>query len=199
MVHTQFDIYIEERNKTIKNHSKNPIFGGGQAVYEQILLHNTICSVTSCYRANSVQPLFSDFEKGVFAYEDSPMWLEIIQQEKIGYLSDSTTVYRIKNESISRSRSVVDKRKYIRNINRIHNYYIDKFPITESAKDKIIQKDAILQCCLAFVGEEKDVFNDNYIRINQIPRRLILMKFILQFKFVTVLTRSLKHLIYKQY
>ncbi|MGQ1787905.1 glycosyltransferase family 2 protein [Saccharicrinis sp. GN24d3] len=199
MVHTQFDVYLEEKGIRIENYLKNPIIGEGQELYEKILKSNTICSITACYRVDLVRSLIEDFETEFFSHEDTPMWLEIAQNKKIGYLENSTSLYRLKKGSVSKPKSTEKISQYNLEKRKVRWHYMSQYPVSADTEIWVRQQEAIEDSRVAYLKENKVEFMEKFKKIHDIPRRIWLMRIIMASKILIVACRPLKWLIYKGY
>ncbi len=197
MVHTQYDIKIENSGKIIKNVVKDAVFGSN--VYERLLIHNTICSITTCYKKELIIALIDKFESGFFAYEDTPMWLEISNKAGVGYINDSTATYRVLNESASHSDSYEKKKNYLQNVNKIVHYFLNEYPVSDAVRAKVMQQEYIKNCCLEFIGENKSLFKENYKKLDYIPKRIRLVNILFKHQFLLQVFRPIKFYICPRY
>ncbi len=173
MVHTQYDVKIEESGRIVKNVIKDPVFG--ENVFEELLIHNSICSITVCYRKELVISLIDKFESGLFAYEDTPMWLEISSKSHVGYLNDSTALYRVLNESASHTNSYEQKIIYMQNVKRITDYFLNNYPVNDLTRVRLKQNEYIQHCCIEFISGHKKEFISFYKKLDYKPKRIRLM------------------------
>ena len=102
MVHTDCDLYYQKEGKFIQNRNRTTNIPEGY-IFNELLKNNFISTLTVVCETGIIRKasevVFSKQQK--FMMGDYPLWLEISKNTKIGYLSDSTAVYRIHNKSVT--------------------------------------------------------------------------------------------------
>jgi len=102
MVHTDCDLYYQKEGKLIQNRNRTTNIPEGY-IFNELLKNNFISTLTVVCETGIIRKasevVFSKQQK--FMMGDYPLWLEISKNTKIGYLSDSTAVYRIHNKSVT--------------------------------------------------------------------------------------------------
>lgn len=134
MVHTDFDTFYENRNKTIKaSLARTPPDGD---VFVQLLRVNTITAATCLFRRDLLQYVdFDDFVKAGINIEDYPMWLEMSRHTKLHYINQSTITYSVLDNSISHSTDLNRQMKFIDQVYLIQQYFLKKYPQPNFSKE----------------------------------------------------------------
>jgi glycosyltransferase involved in cell wall biosynthesis len=102
LVFTDADLFYERTGKIIKAYDrkfKRKIPTGN--VIDFLLYNNPYKSCTSMFRNDLIQDSFHLFNRYNFRQGDLVLWLLIASQSNVGYLDESTSVYRIKDQSAS--------------------------------------------------------------------------------------------------
>ena len=109
LVHTDADFFMENTGATLHGyHGKvHPGMPEGN-VFEALLQGQfSIVTPTALYSKEAMEKYvdFEEFEKAGFLYEDLPTWLELSKHVKFKFLKDSTSTYRVIDNSHSHSKS----------------------------------------------------------------------------------------------
>jgi glycosyltransferase involved in cell wall biosynthesis len=125
LVFTDTDILYTHSGKVIKayNYSnrKNSPIGD---VFPQLIYSNPYRTCTAFFRKSSIEN-FSSFYKGKqFMMFDWGLWLYISKFHKIGYMNESTAVYRILPSSASHFQTYKEFKAYIESANQLRDYFV---------------------------------------------------------------------------
>lgn len=130
IVHTECDSYNDStgRFKRELNRSANNIIPKGD-IYEDLLIRNTIKTLTVLFRSSFIKRIdfknFSNFKMG-----DYPLWLEISRLAKVDYIDESSSVYRIRNNSLSNHNNLIESIRFKRESYKIKYDFIKKYGCT---------------------------------------------------------------------
>jgi glycosyltransferase involved in cell wall biosynthesis len=142
LVHTDFDRYYEQ-DGTIE-HGVHATYEGKSLegmVFEELLLYNFIGTCTVLARSEPVQKAIKDLGlyNGSWKMADRPLWLELARQYKIGYLPETTAVYRINSESVSHSREKQRQYGFIESSYNIRMWFISKYGCSDATRELLLQ------------------------------------------------------------
>ena len=130
MVYTLSQVYNQSKMKI-----EEYLFGEEYNEYYDLLTYNRIPALTTCIRTQAMIEYIDDIEpqKKNWLMGDYPMWLWISYYHKIKFLPESTTVYRVLEESASHSNDIQKYERFILSTIDITAFYIHKFktPLTE--------------------------------------------------------------------
>lgn len=136
LVHTDSDLLHEINNKLEKSlHLKNNIKIPNGYIYDDLLIRNFIKTLTVVFRKDLLPENLFDFNVG-----DYPLWLKISLDSKIGYISNSTSVYRKRINSMSNFTDMRREYEFKKGTHRIKQYFIDTYGCNSNTK-KIVDKD----------------------------------------------------------
>jgi len=129
MVHTQYDIKYMYPKLLGKRNFKN-VLSKNQAIenssFDGIFANSAICSSTVCYRKKIVDDfkLMDEFDKGVFAMEDGPVFLVCSLNNSVGYIEQSSTVYRVNKNSVSHSVDIEKRLQFLKDTLAVREYFM---------------------------------------------------------------------------
>jgi glycosyltransferase involved in cell wall biosynthesis len=103
LVFTDADVYYEGMDAFVHSYDKNTGRKVPQGDVFSYMLHghNPYRSLTALFRNNLTAEYKEIARRRVFTIGDFPLWLTIAAQSLIGYLPDSTAVYRVRSQSAS--------------------------------------------------------------------------------------------------
>ena len=135
LVYTNHKQYIQERNTFVKGWSK-------ESCFEDMLLNNLVCTLTTCFRKNLWEKYiyeFNDIKKQRnWKMGDYPLWLYFFACSKTKYLDDVTGVYRVLKTSLSHFDNYEKRKQFI-----ISTYDICKFFAYYYKRQDMIKRIAI--------------------------------------------------------
>ncbi|MDD2476108.1 MAG: glycosyltransferase [Dysgonamonadaceae bacterium] len=131
LVHTKSAKYDETEEKFMG------VQGFEVVDYESLLTENTISALTVCLRTSLLKQYLQEVkpqEHPTWTAEDFPTWLWVIQHSKIKYLSDITSVYRVRLGTISHVKDDVERLQFSEGIYDIVDYYLSNYSKVKSEK-----------------------------------------------------------------
>jgi glycosyltransferase involved in cell wall biosynthesis len=143
MVHSDADFLYNSSGRVIKSYRKTTNFNIKSGfIFEQLLLDNFIIAPTTCVQIDLIRKYvdFDEYEKLGFMMEDYPMWLELSNHTKIGYLDESFATYRIHNKSIRNTEKAAKHLLFLNTTYRIKNHFITKFGCTAEIQKKVNER-----------------------------------------------------------
>jgi len=146
LVFTDADHFYEKTGKTIKAYDKTfkrKIPTG--EVFEELLFLNPYKSCTSVFRNTLVRKNYDLILKKHFRLGDKMFWLVLSSESKVGYLNNSTALYRLRDESASHFGDFKKQLKFSKNdykrtilLSSIYNHNIDKKKLKLAFNKRII-------------------------------------------------------------
>ncbi len=133
LVHTDADFYLEKSGSTLYSyHAKfHPDMPEGD-VFEALLTSKfSITTPTALYSKAAMDKYvdFNEFEKAGFLYEDLPTWLELSKHVKFKYLKDSTSTYRVIENSHSHPKNGDRKLFLLQGHYNMKKHFIKKYDV----------------------------------------------------------------------
>jgi len=134
LVHTDADFYLENSQTTIScYHAKtHPGMPEGD-VFEALLTSQfSITTPTALYTKAAMDTYvdFEEFERAGFLYEDLPTWLELSKHVKVKFLKDSTSTYRVIDNSHSHPNDGDRKLYLLQGHYNMKTYFIRKYNVS---------------------------------------------------------------------
>ena len=143
MVHSDADYLYQKDNLLIKNYNKkNKILIPIGNIFHNLILPDSsmlIKTATSTIRKDVIDKYF-DYKtalKNKWELTDLALYLEIAYNSKIHYMDDSTAVYRLQEESASRTSSALKKYEFHKSVFNIYDYYLNKYSINKDIKKQV--------------------------------------------------------------
>jgi len=93
---------------------------------------------------------------------DLPTWLEIASKTKIAYLDESTAVYRLSEESASRTKDIKKMHEFHKSVFDIRFYYWEKYSKNIEIKEKLERDYHIMLLGDAYRMRDKELANKAY-------------------------------------
>lgn len=135
LVYSKVKCFVQKRGKFIS------IFGGKKEKFEELLLGNTIPTLTACFRKELLNRYRQEIEpeRQNWLMGDYPTWLYFAHTSRIKFEDASTGVYRILEESASRSKNVTKMLAFYQSSFDLCKYFADRYcdrsnPIHQSLK-----------------------------------------------------------------
>lgn len=144
IVHTQYDslyMYPKFLGKRYVRKSLSKEVAKENCTFSGIYSNSAICSSSVCYRKSIVDEykLMDEFDKGTFAMEDGPIFLTCSLKHKVGYIKESSTVYRVNKLSESHSTDGVKRLKFLEDTLAIRNYFARLATVDQLTSEKLQQ------------------------------------------------------------
>ena len=123
--------------------------------------------------------LYIDYTKSIdylnilqrgFLMGDTPLWVYIAQHSRLGYIDEVTTVYRRNKNSVSNSKYLLSRLKFLLSSSELRMYYIQYYPefFSDSFKirvNKIFERRLLVYSCF-------DLFYDSVFASSMLRRRV---------------------------
>ena len=143
LVHSDADYLYEKENRLVRNYNRtnNIVIPQGNIFFDLISpdFPMLIKTATSIIRKNIVDKHF-DFRIALdrkWKLTDLPLYIEIAYYSKIHYMDESMAIYRLNEESASRTSSAVKQYEFHKSVFDIYEYYCDKYSINKEIKRKL--------------------------------------------------------------
>jgi glycosyltransferase involved in cell wall biosynthesis len=140
LIHTDADFYLENTGSTLHSyHGKvHPNMPEGE-VFESLLQGKfSIVTPTALYTKEAMDKFvdFDEFEKAGFLYEDLPTWLALSRHVKVKFLKDSTSTYRVIDNSHSHPKSGERKLFLLQGHYNMKMHFIKKYQVATDVQRK---------------------------------------------------------------
>ncbi|TAL65602.1 MAG: glycosyltransferase [Bacteroidetes bacterium] len=166
LVYTDFESYNEFRNSLIPSSSNENSINKDGYIFEDLLKQNFIGTLTTVVRRSSILEAVDSIKQRNQAWgiSDFPLWLEISLKGKIGYLRDSTAVYRLHGNSVSDHSNYIKSLKISLLVYTIRKYYFDSYPCSvETIKSiKKWHNKQLLEYC--FLTQDRNYLSKSEIK-----------------------------------
>lgn len=180
MVHTNYNVLYNSKN-IIKHNTKRTIPLGD--VFKNLLINgNHIATLTILAKTDIIKEsdltLFLPSIINKWKMGDYPLWLNISQQAKVGYINDNTAIYRKLDNSASNSLDGTREFHMLESITSIAKWFCNKFELKEVLP--IIDENELFigyHLSLLFNTKNKCVYRKkirNHKKINKSTRNMIL-------------------------
>ena len=140
LIHTDADFYLEKSNSTIYSyHAKtHPTMPEGDVFEALIQSQFSITTPTALYSKAAMDKYvdFTEFEKAGFLYEDLPTWLELSKHVKFKFLKDSTSTYRVIEDSHSHPKNGDRKLFLLQGHYNMKKHFIKKYTVAAGTERK---------------------------------------------------------------
>jgi hypothetical protein len=93
---------------------------------------------------------FKEFEKAGFLYEDLPTWLELAQHVKFKFMPDSTSTYRVIDNSHSHPKSAEKRFILLQGHYAMKKHFIRKYNVRRSVERKFETEFHLIKFNLAY-------------------------------------------------
>lgn len=178
LVHTNFDTYYQNTNYFLKNtHSVYNI-----EIKDNCTLHYwnlfgeamaTIKTLTVCYRSDLIKKWQSVTPENKWLIGDFPMFFYISLQSKVGYIHESTSVYRtVPQGSVSNVGNDIKKKLNIKKTHvDIRLHFLEKYNLDEKKFQKALIRDLNFLLDFCIISDNKTVLNEYLGTINNIIKQ----------------------------
>lgn len=156
LVFTDADCLIEDTNLLIPAYDKTygrKIPEGD--VFELLLYDNPYKTCTSLFRKDLIDQIELAANPR-FKMGDLVMWLTIAHKSKVGYIQNSTSVYRIRNNSASHFTNLLSHKRFLKGRYRISLYFSNTYKVDFS---RTLLKRKLLKNLIAFLYANRMYLN----------------------------------------
>ena len=179
MVHTN---HHKLENNTITKNIKNKIFIPQGNVREDLLRENFISTLTVCFnleKYNSTKKMAgSNYLMG-----DYPIWMAFALNSKIGYLADSTAVYRYLENSASHSNNKLKQFNFIKSTFKMKFDFIDNYQFNKETIKKVNESYCKYLFKYAVLLNESNIIDEfKSFTKNKISSKIKFYKFFFMFR-----------------
>jgi glycosyltransferase involved in cell wall biosynthesis len=140
LIHTDADFYLEKSNSTLHSyHAKtHPNMPEGDVFNDLLLSRFSITTPTALYSKAAMDKYvdFNEFENAGFLYEDLPTWLELSKHVKVKFLKDSTSTYRVIEDSHSHPKNGDRKLYLLQGHYNMKKHFIIKYKVDTDIERK---------------------------------------------------------------
>ena len=166
LVHTDADFYFESTRTTLHSyHAKtHPNMPEGD-VFEALLASKfSITTPTATYTKSAIDKYvdFNEFEKAGFLYEDLPTWLALSKHTKVKFLKDSTSTYRVIENSHSHSTSGDRKLYLLQGHYNMKMHFIKKYGVSSEVVREFEIKFNTQKFMMAYIWKKYEVAAEAY-------------------------------------
>lgn len=165
LVHTNYSIYNEDKNKFIK--VKNKTYST-EYIYEDLLCKdNLIATLTVLVRTSLLNTVQKEIKEprttNGWKMGDLPLWLGISRISKVGYLKDNTAIYRLLRESASHSKNIYKVIDFMHSVTNIKLWFCNKYDTKDLIP--IIKENELYSIYMIFIRAGKNEFDDYGTRL----------------------------------
>jgi hypothetical protein len=127
LVHHEADYFFQKSGFLIKSHhNANSIFPSNGFIFNELLISNYIYTPTVMFRSSLLKYLTIDIRNN-FLFGDYAMWLEFAHHCKMYYFPDSMAVYRVLDNSSSRSIFYEKNIAFVDSYFNIKTFFLNKY------------------------------------------------------------------------
>lgn len=156
LVFTDVDYLYQKSNTTIESYDKTFLknIPTGE-ITEYLLYSNPFKTCTAVFEKDLLTGIENYLENKKFLMGDKIIWLILSSKKNIGYINNSTAVYRISQKSVSHSRNLYKYRKFLLSSKYISKEFAKKqnYKLDEKKIDRTIEK-AIIKHVIEFDKKE---------------------------------------------
>jgi glycosyltransferase involved in cell wall biosynthesis len=201
LIHTDADFYLEKSNSTLQSyHAKtHPNMPEGDVFEDLILSKFSITTPTALYLKAAMDKYvdFAEFESAGFLYEDLPTWLALSKHVKVKFLKDSTSTYRVIEDSHSHPKNGDRKLYLLQGHYNMKQHFMKKYKVDANIERKFEIQYNRNKFDLAYkwgkYGEGRDAFN--FLKAeNSISAKMHAKLFFLQLPFLRKTVINIKKL-----
>lgn len=150
---TDADVLFSTANKVSKSFDlshKRYIPTGD--VLNELIYRNPYKTCTAMFRSDAAKGYTEILEENKFQFADVGLWLHIARNFKVGYLKETTTVYRVLKNSASHFHSYEEFSSFMKNWGEMRSYFIKKYMLKVSKTKTLFFR---LRNSLAFIIKNK--------------------------------------------
>ena len=121
-------------------------------VLNELIYINPYKTCTAMFRSSAANEYTEILETNAFQFADFGLWLHIAKKFKVGYLKESTAVYRVLKNSASNFDSYEEFNSFIRSWGEMRCYFIKKYMLKVNKTKILFYR---LKISLAFLIKNK--------------------------------------------
>ena len=166
LVHTDADIYYTKSNTMVKGFYGNlNMMTTSDKVFENILISNyPVFTCTVVFRKNLLKSInFKDIAK--FLSGDTFLWLEFSRISKFKYISESTSVHQLLEESATQSNNLEKLILFRQAGYDLFKYFIMKYPVSKEIQKKIHANSNRVILSIAFQSGNRSLIRESYNKV----------------------------------
>lgn len=132
LVHTAYTNFVQKLNSFRDNIISEVCEG---YVFERLLIDNKIATLTvMAKRKLIIEAIDSGIFEFGFKVGDYPLWLEISTKNKIGFINEVTSVYRVLTESASHTQDINKQIMLNRSVHNLRKLFVEKHKLYHLGK-----------------------------------------------------------------
>ena len=186
MVHTN---HHKLKNNTITKNIKNKIFIPQGNVREDLLRENFISTLTVCFNREKYDST-KKMAGSNYLMGDYPRWMALALNSKIGYLEDSTSVYRHLENSASHSNNKLKQFNFIKSTFKMKFDFIDNYQFNKETIKKVNESYCKYLFKYAVLLNESNIIDEfKSFTKNKISSKIKFYKFFFMFRKVRLLKK----------
>jgi glycosyltransferase involved in cell wall biosynthesis len=139
LIHTDADCFFEASRKYTRNYLSNSFSIPEGDVYGELLVRNFIATVTVMFRSEFIKNVDIN-ELSRFKMGDKFLWLEIARRSKVGFLNESTAVYRVRSDSVSHALDKSKRTEFFSSSFNMSYHFIDKYGCGRETEEKVYRQ-----------------------------------------------------------
>lgn len=175
LVYTNVNFYFQNRNEYEENYITSGKIKHSKSFIDHLTNAGYIAPCTWLYRRKYAFLTRKRYVDGTF-----PLALDIWADSKIYFMNESTTVYRVLNESASHSKSLQKRFNFAAGVFQIQKDYIDKYIklVSNEVKQAIYAKSYSMILPLAITLNKQDFLNEaeQFFKTNFTLQPLLILK-----------------------
>ena len=186
LVHTN---HHKLKNNTIIKNIKNKIFIPQGNVREDLLRENFISTLTVCFNVEKYDST-KKMAGSNYLMGDYPRWMALALNSKIGYLGDSTAVYRYLENSASHSNNKLKQFNFIKSTFKMKFDFIDNYQFNKETIKKVNESYCKYLFKYAVLLNESNIIDEfKSFTKNKISSKIKFYKFFFMFRKVRLLRK----------
>lgn len=135
LVYTNYYQLINSTNKLMIGTS-TPINS-----FDELILNNKVATLTTCFRKSILEEYISNVSGYLvnLSLGDYPTWLYFAIKSKLFFLSETTSVYRVLEESASHSKDISKCLSFAEDVYKVRVFYIERYINSQIKKDELLE------------------------------------------------------------
>lgn len=139
IVCTNYNKYFNKSKKTVNNCFPTNKYKKGISFEKYLTDRGSIATATTLIRSTLLKKYLTELGSLAINWNvaDTPLWLYALTKNKIPFINESTSVYRINEESASKFKAPIDKYNFRKTGFEIPFYFISQYEVSYFTKNKI--------------------------------------------------------------